>query len=452
MGFLNRATSLLFVTGCHRSGTSLLYACLNQHPDIGIMYETEMLSVNLPPKLRFRHRWLENANAWGKFLGRHQLPSQPSEAALLFKRPDDIYRHFAARKQARYGGEKSPTLMTRLGTLFASYPECKLITIFRHPADVQASVLQAGKGEAFFAKRGWLERQIYSQETMFQNAFALRQKGLEILHITYEELTKDPEATSRRICGYLLLPFDRRMTTIEGADLSAVYNTEHHRKVRSGKIAVGEPRRVAGTPSEHDAMLEMLWQRWCRMHEALAADEHSKVFSEPLPPGAARLMERGRRIIRMRALKRCIYHMLPAEAIRLFRAVKLMVNESREADGEIFTPAQLRKNRIAALLAVVVLVALGAETLILWGGAMSPLVFFMLAPISVGWLAGIGCAILSAASTAVVWTVSTSLVMPETSLGIMAWNLLARFVLLFLLGFFSRHLKSVLLRFQKNPY
>ena len=35
----------LFVVGMWRSGTSLLYALLNQHPQIGLMYESDMLTL-----------------------------------------------------------------------------------------------------------------------------------------------------------------------------------------------------------------------------------------------------------------------------------------------------------------------------------------------------------------------------------------------------------------------
>ena len=35
----------LFVVGMWRSGTSLFYALFNQHPQIGLMYESDMLTL-----------------------------------------------------------------------------------------------------------------------------------------------------------------------------------------------------------------------------------------------------------------------------------------------------------------------------------------------------------------------------------------------------------------------
>lgn len=99
----------LFVTGVFRSGTSLLYACLNQHPDIALLYEAELQSHDLPKRLFLHDNWLENANAWGKFLFRHGFPPYPREASATFCCPEDFYNHYAARKSAIYGGETSPT-------------------------------------------------------------------------------------------------------------------------------------------------------------------------------------------------------------------------------------------------------------------------------------------------------------------------------------------------------
>ena len=41
----------LFVAGVFRSGTSMLYASLNQHPAIALMYEPELQSHDLPRRL-----------------------------------------------------------------------------------------------------------------------------------------------------------------------------------------------------------------------------------------------------------------------------------------------------------------------------------------------------------------------------------------------------------------
>ena len=93
-----RTLKYLFVAGVFRSGTSMLYASLNQHPAIALMYEPELQSHAVPPRLFLHKHWLENANAWGKFLFRHGFPPYPKEAAKHFRCPEDLYKAYAAVK------------------------------------------------------------------------------------------------------------------------------------------------------------------------------------------------------------------------------------------------------------------------------------------------------------------------------------------------------------------
>src|SRR5437764_9757611 len=67
-------TGPLFVVGMWRSGTSLLYALLNQNPQIGLMYESDMLTLSplffLPRKSAW---WLNKVDAWNGALTRHKI-------------------------------------------------------------------------------------------------------------------------------------------------------------------------------------------------------------------------------------------------------------------------------------------------------------------------------------------------------------------------------------------
>ena len=371
------------------------------------MYETEMQTVCLPASLRLHNRWLENANAWGKFLARHQLPAQPAEAATRFKSSEEIYRSVAQRKGAIYGGEKSPTLTTHLERLQHRFPDCKIITIIRHPADVYASVLDAGKEAPWFSKRGWLERQLFSQETMLQSAFKLRQKGHRLLHITYDELSNDTEPTCKRICDYLELPFAKRMCSLEGSDLSAVFIANHHFKLHIGKIFPTQRNRDA-IPDKLLPLLEEMWKRWSLMHAALTTGCDCEAFSAQLPSHAVCLLRIGRMIIFMRTIKRAIYHLMPSESIRFLRAVKIMLWEMKELQHEFCTPRQLFLNRVYALLISAVLLSLGSMLMVLSRGTLSPLLFFFFTPMVVGWLSGDVATLVAAAATAIVMTVCLS--------------------------------------------
>ena len=64
----------LFVVGMWRSGTSLFYALLNQHPQIKLMYEDE-LPLLWPLFLggRAKRDWPERWEFWNQALSRHKL-------------------------------------------------------------------------------------------------------------------------------------------------------------------------------------------------------------------------------------------------------------------------------------------------------------------------------------------------------------------------------------------
>src|SRR5579863_4345776 len=64
----------LFVVGMFRSGTSLLYALLNQHPQIALMYEGDLPHLQslfwIP---RDTADWLERWEFWNMALTRHKI-------------------------------------------------------------------------------------------------------------------------------------------------------------------------------------------------------------------------------------------------------------------------------------------------------------------------------------------------------------------------------------------
>src|SRR5689334_616647 len=106
----------IFVIGVFRSGTSLLYALLNQHPDIALMYEGNFWDFpETFSAMRFRRNWLERQEFFNQALSRHRLIFGGGLRGLEnHKTPNDIYRTFAGGKGATVWGEKSPFYCTRL--------------------------------------------------------------------------------------------------------------------------------------------------------------------------------------------------------------------------------------------------------------------------------------------------------------------------------------------------
>src|SRR3954467_7177657 len=109
----------VFVVGVLRSGTSLLYSLLNQHPQMAFMYECDVW--NFPELLsgpRFRGNWLERQEFYNQALSRHRLVFGNNLRGLEGVRtPKDLYQVFGQGKGATLWGEKSPFYCCRLKRL-----------------------------------------------------------------------------------------------------------------------------------------------------------------------------------------------------------------------------------------------------------------------------------------------------------------------------------------------
>jgi hypothetical protein len=162
---------------------------------------------------------------------------------------------------------------------------------------------------------------------MLQDSILIQNQGHRILHLTYEDFTAAPETECRRICDYLEIPFDERMTHLQDADLSPIYDHLHHIKLRSEKIAA-TPAIPPDLPPE---CLDMLDTHWQRTRECLARLSSSERPIKSLAPPAEKIQRaigKGRFLHYRTRWKRLIYHLLPAEFIRIFRATKVLVRNA----------------------------------------------------------------------------------------------------------------------------
>ena len=440
----------LFVAGVFRSGTSMLYACLNQHPAIALMYEPELQSHDLPQRLFLHEKWLENANAWGKFLFRHGFPAYPKEAAEHFHRPEDFYKSYADRKKAIYGGEKSPMLVGYLPKVVERFPNAKILTISRHPAPILRSIQQAAKYESWFSRRHMLERALYGQERMLQDSIHLQNDGHPILHLTYEDFTAAPEIECRRICEYLEIPFDERMTTLQDADLSPIYSHPHHIKLRSEKINA----TPAIPPEINREWLDMLDTHWQRTRECLARLASEQRPIQPLAPPAEKIqrsIRKGRFLHNRTRWKRFVYHLLPAEGIRIFRATKALIRNSKSSQAEKYTPAERLRLQVLSSLFILMSTAAGGIVHASSRGELSPLPFFILPALIAGWFFEWKHIAFFSLLSAATWTLTPKLTFSaQLPLVWVVWNLLSRTSVLCILGLFAWHLKATLLLHQNQ--
>lgn len=242
----------VFVVGIWRSGTSLLYTLLNQHPQIALTYESDLFLLrSLFDDAGSKADWLERWEFWNSALARHRISAAeiPSGLTSYPTAAEWVWKDYAHQNgdHALYG-DKSPNYFDCMQELAREFPAARFIVIWRDLADTCRSIVRAGRGSSFFAKRGITHRAVIGYRRMKRECDALERQGAALHQIQYEEMIVSPEAVMKGICSFLEIPYDPRMTSLENADRSAIYEAPQHAGVKSAKIGRKEPREEVLSP------------------------------------------------------------------------------------------------------------------------------------------------------------------------------------------------------------
>jgi hypothetical protein len=248
----NAAPGPLFVVGMWRSGTSALYALLNQHPEIALLFEGDLHLLSSGFLARRKTKvMLPRWNFWNRGAARHNL-----DAADLADKMSDVreatdaaYREYAARHRASIRGEKSPNYYDRLTKLADEFPGSRFLIIWRNPLNICASILSARQDCFWFARRGMVLRALLGFRRMKQQCDLLVELGVPLHQVTYEELVSNTEEVMRGVCQFLDLSFDPRVTSLDGADVSSIYAERHHSRVRRESIHLN-PEHTCAIPRD----------------------------------------------------------------------------------------------------------------------------------------------------------------------------------------------------------
>lgn len=198
------------VVGCPRSGTTLLRAMLDNHPELAVVTDAPRL-INVAARLR--RGPLDHA-ALARALGghhdsqaqqdelQHQLESDPP---TTFE--DGVRRclsHIAhTQGKARYG-IKTPVFVLHLAEFGRRFPEARFVHIIRDGREVAASMLDHDE----------FTDDIVTAAATWRRAIARGRKGGarlgpdRYLELRYEELVAAPEPVLHRLCSFLEIPYD----------------------------------------------------------------------------------------------------------------------------------------------------------------------------------------------------------------------------------------------------
>jgi hypothetical protein len=444
---------LIFVAGFYRSGTSLLYACLNRHPDIAILYEAEILGVALPGRLRFHRKWLESCDMWANFIRRHQLDELPVEQKETIRFPADVYAQYARRKGAIYGGEKSPPFSYMLPQLAREYPKCRIITLTRNPVETYSSILRAGSSDFHFARKGMLERLVYAHEKMVRDALKLKSQGHELLHLNYRDMVENLEEECRRVCAFLGLSYAPEMAEPSKADLSAVHAAPHHEKLRKGKVYLPGVSKVEVLSPVVRDKLERLNIRWDRLQHIMETGEERPSQSGELPQKEVdELCRFGAKRVTSDRRKRAFYHLLPIDAVSLYKGVKLFLEEIKAEERRRRSDRKRTADFLKAWIPAGVFAAIALAVMESTRGQASSMLFWLAMPIAVSWYTSLRQGIVAAIFSVLLWSLSRAYTpnAPDTLISFV-WNGFSRFSVMLALSFLTVHLRHIVWK-NKSEY
>jgi hypothetical protein len=242
----------LFIVSMWRAGSSLLYALLNKHAQVALMFEADLLLLR-PVFLKPARvcDWAQRWEFWNQTFSRHGL--DPTEFAGVL--PDfrsafeTVHKEYARRKGAAIWGDKSPNYHDQLVQMAKDFPRARFIIVWRNPVEMIGATLRAAaSGNRYFRKRGMPWRSLLGYRTFKRQCDQLIFAGAAVHQLHYEDLVSDTAAVMQNVCKFLDIPYDHNLCTLEDADRSAVYAGRHHNLLRENAI-VAQPRPDVIEPS-----------------------------------------------------------------------------------------------------------------------------------------------------------------------------------------------------------
>lgn len=191
----------IFVGGCPRSGTTLLYSLLNAHRDIYLGLETGLLSGSVPIE------------------GVHTRTGTPTETLRKLYSASSCFPEFTEKvlidAMRRAGksqwGDKSPVNVTLIPKILRHFPQARFIHVMRDGRDAACSIREFPPvfGNRHPDGNPW--------DMCVEMWIDWVQKGLAWRHhpnyyeIKYEDMVDDPRGSLGELLEWLGLPWDEDM-------------------------------------------------------------------------------------------------------------------------------------------------------------------------------------------------------------------------------------------------
>jgi Sulfotransferase family len=225
-----------FIVGVGRSGTTLVRAILDTHPDLAIPGESHFIPVMARNRGRYEtrsglrvERFLQDLarhprfGRWGLSHDRVSGSLRPDPPVTLAEAIRRVYALFAeTRGKTRYG-DKTPAYVHHIPSLARLLPEARFVHLVRDGRDVALSRLDHPTMSAPLS-----DLAVVWRRGVEKGRRAGRHLGpSRYMEMRYEDLVKDPEEAARSLCRFIGLSFDPAMLRYHERANEIIRPTQH---------------------------------------------------------------------------------------------------------------------------------------------------------------------------------------------------------------------------------
>ncbi|NUO99252.1 MAG: sulfotransferase [Nonomuraea sp.] len=228
----------VFLLSPVRSGSTLLRAMLNAHPDLHAPHELHVR------RLRVQFDTALAAKAMAA-LGHNQADLEH----LLW---DRVLHRELVRSGKRYIVDKTPANAFAHQRIATCWPDARFVFLLRHPASIATSWHEASPD-----KRTPEEAAL--DALRYMKAVQKARSALPGLTVRYEELSAEPERVTREICAFLGLEWDPRMLSYGEQQVLEKGLGDWRDKIRTGTV---QPARELPAPDRIPDPLKPISRTW----------------------------------------------------------------------------------------------------------------------------------------------------------------------------------------------
>jgi hypothetical protein len=231
--------SPVFVLSSVRSGSTLLRVLLNSHSQIRAPHEMHLRTVHVHLSRDFTAEAMKAL----------ELDKDELEHALW----DRLLHLELIRSGKRIIVDKTPPNTLVWPRLHRCWPDARYIVLLRHPGAVITSLTNRRSDPDHEA--------IHAEVLDYSEKLEEARQNLDAHVITYEQLTADPELTTRGLCDYLGVPWESSMLDYGTQDHGAFRPQlgDWSDTIKSGRV---QPARNADPMVELPLRLTELARAW----------------------------------------------------------------------------------------------------------------------------------------------------------------------------------------------